>query len=592
VSDSRTLYLRLLRHVKPYRGAFAGALAAMVVASLTEPAFPILMKPMLDGSFVQKDPTLMKLIPIALVAVFVVRGIAGFANKYLMTWVGSQVVLDLRAALFDKLLTLPTRYYDERASSELISKITYDVNQVASAATTVITALVKDSITVIGLLAWLMYLNWKLTLAALIIVPPLLWIVRTSSKRLRAMSREMQRSMAGITNVVQETVEAHRVVKVFGGQTYERDRFKAAAKRVRSFAMKHASAASASVPLVELLAAIAVATIVFIAIQQSQTNQTTPGGFISFIVAMLMLLAPMKSLAGVNEALQRGLAAAESAFSLLDEEAERDTGTVTLTRARGEIRFDAVTHRYAGEARAALEAIDLTISPGETLALVGQSGSGKTTFVNLIARLYTPSEGRILLDGHDTREVTLESLRAQIALVSQDVVLFNDTVAANIAYGKLANTSEDKIIAAAEAAYAMEFIRQMPQGLQTPIGENGVKLSGGQRQRIAIARALLKDAPILILDEATSALDSESERQVQAALENLMRGRTTIVVAHRLSTIEKADRILVLEQGRVVEMGSHAELLRSGRAYAGLQRAQIERFDSAWREQAQGAGPR
>ena len=500
----------------------------------------MLMKPMLDGSFVQKDPLVMKLVPIGIVIVFIIRGVAGFANKYLMTWVGSRVVLDLRAALFDKLLSLPTRYYDERASGELISKVTFDVNQVAAAATTVVTTLVKDSLTVLGLLAWLMYLNWKLTLAALVIVPPMMLIVRTSSKRLRKMSRETQRAMAGITNVIQEAVEAHRVVKVFGGQTYERERFKTAAKRVRSFAMKHASAASASVPLVELLAAIAVAAIVYIAIQQAQVNQTTPGGFISFIVAMLMLLQPMKNLAGVNEALQRGLAAAESVFSLLDEPAESDDGKLTLDRARGEIEFDSVSHIYAGDARPALNAITLKIEPGKTIALVGQSGSGKTTFVNLIARLYTPTRGRILIDGVDTHEIELESLRAQIALVSQDVVLFNDTVAGNIAYGKLANVSEDKIVAAAEAAYAMEFIRQMPEGLQTQIGENGVKLSGGQRQRIAIARALLKDAPILILDEATSALDSESERQVQAALENLMRGRTTIVVAHRLSTIEKA----------------------------------------------------
>ncbi len=551
----------------------------MIISSLTEPAFPMLMKPMLDGSFVQKDPMLIKLVPIAIVIVFIVRGIAGFTNKYLMTWVGSRIVLDLRAALFDKLLTLPTRYYDERASGELISKVTYDVNQVAAAATTVVTTLVKDSLTVIGLLAWLMYLNWKLTLAALVIVPPMMLIVRTSSKRLRKMSRETQRAMASITNVIQEAVEAHRVVKVFGGQAYERERFKNAAKRVRAFAMKHASAASASVPLVELLASIAVAVIVFIAIQQSQTNQTTPGGFISFIVAMLMLLQPMKNLAGVNEALQRGLAAAESAFSLLDEEAESDQGKLTIDRARGEIDFESVTHRYSGESQPALKSIDLKIQAGETIALVGQSGSGKTTFVNLIARLYSPTEGRILIDGIDTKDVALESLRAQISLVSQDVVLFNDSVAANIAYGKLANTTEEKIIAAAEAAYAMEFIRQMPEGLQTQIGENGVKLSGGQRQRIAIARALLKDAPILVLDEATSALDSESERQVQAALENLMRGRTTIVVAHRLSTIEKADRIIVLDQGRIIEVGNHNSLLARNGAYASLYRRRFSAED-------------
>jgi subfamily B ATP-binding cassette protein MsbA len=382
--------------------------------------------------------------------------------------------------------------------------------------------------------------------------------------------------MGDITQVLGEAIDGHKVVKLFGGQQYEAGRFEERVNHVRRFIMKQTAAAAASVPVVQLVAALALATIIYLATQQSGAEQVTIGGFVSFITAMLMLTAPLKRITSVNEPLQRGLAAAESVFELIDQPGEPDPGAAVVARARGEIRFEDMSFTYGDTERPALGHINLAIAPGETVALVGASGSGKTTLANLVPRFYHPTLGRITLDGQDLEGIRLASLRANIALVSQDVVLFNDTVAANIAYGVMKDTAEAEIAAAAEAAHAMEFIRRLPQGLQTLVGENGAKLSGGQRQRLAIARALLKNAPVLILDEATSALDSESERHVQAALEVLMRGRTTLVIAHRLSTIEKANRIVVLDSGRIAEIGSHRELLERGGIYAKLYRIQFE----------------
>lgn len=569
------LYFRLLRHVRPYWRTFAIGVLGIVVVAATEPALPALLKPLLDGVFVNKDESVIRWTPVFIVGLFVLRGLAEYVAQFALNWVGNRLVMDLRGIMFRKLLTLPARYYDDQASGNLISRLTFDVMQVTTAATSVLTAVFKDALVIIGLLGWMLWLNWKLTLLSLVMTPVIVLVVRVISVRLRNSSRQVQQQMGDMTQVIQETIEGHRVVKLFGGQDYEQQRFDAQANNVRRQLMKQVAASAASVPIVQFVAALALATIVYLATQQSNTDQITVGGFVSFITAMLMLTAPLKRVTSVNEPLQRGLAAAESVFALIDQHSETDAGSIDPGRVRGEVRFEQLRFSYGTETRQALDGIDLVIAPGETLALVGASGSGKTTLANLVPRFYQPTGGRILLDGQDIAGLRLAALRANIALVSQDVVLFNDTVAANIAYGAMNRMSRAEIIAAATAAHAMEFINEMPDGLDTMVGENGVKLSGGQRQRLAIARALLKNAPVLILDEATSALDTESERHVQAALEVLMRGRTTIVIAHRLSTIENAHRIVVLDGGRIAESGAHAELLARGGKYAQLYRNQF-----------------
>ncbi len=573
--SGKAIYRRLLGHVKPHWRMFALSILALVATAATEPMLPALFKPLLDEGFVAGNEAYIRWVPLLLLALFLVRGGTSFVSTYCMAWVGGRLVMDLRCAMFDRLMHLPTRYFDQNSSGQLIAQLAFNVTQVTQSATSSLTTLVRDSVTVLGLLAYLLWLNWQLTLIVLALVPFTLWIVRVASRRLRGLSRKAQQNIGELTGVVDEAVGGHRIVKLYGGASYEQGRFRRATNQARLFEMKRVAANAIYEPTIQFIAAVALALIVFVAAGQASANTTTVGGFVAFFMAMLLLFAPLKRLVAVNDQLQRGLAAAETIFSLLDEEVERDGGRHAPAHVGGRLRFCNVSLVYPGKQTPALDRVTLDIAPGETVALVGASGSGKTTLANLVPRFYDPDAGTIELDGLDLRAYTLRNLRSHIALVSQDVVLFNDTLANNIAYGSQREATPDAIREACVAAHAWDFIQALPDKLDTVIGENGMRLSGGQRQRIAIARALLKNAPLLILDEATSALDNESERHVQAALETLMANRTTLVIAHRLSTIERAHRIVVLEAGRIVEIGTHAGLLaRSGR-YAQLHALQF-----------------
>ncbi|HMA30518.1 MAG TPA: lipid A export permease/ATP-binding protein MsbA [Casimicrobiaceae bacterium] len=568
------LYRRLLHYVRPYWWAFGMAVIGMAVVAAGDLIMAMLVIPIVKN-FQTPDPVRTQWLPLAVVGVFVFRGIGSFVSEYGMAYTGNRVVFDLRRALIDKLLRLPTSYYDMTPAGVVQSKLTFDAHQLASAASGTITTGIRSSLTIVASLGWLLWINWRLTLMTFFVLPIVAFVIRYFSRRLRRIARDVQTRTAAMTHVLEEMIGGHRIVRVFGGEDYERARAVKAANALRTSMTKQSSASAASSPMTQILAAIAVGVIIWIALSQSQTGKLDLGTFASYLVALLTLLERLKSLSGINASIQRGLAASESIFGMLDREVEPDEGSVALDRAAGELRFERVSLRYPGAEREALSDVSLTIRPGETVALVGSSGSGKTSLVSLVPRFHEPTAGRLFIDDHDITTLTLASLRDQIALVSQDVLLFDDTVAANIAYGALATTPREAIERAAAAAHALDFIRALPEGFDTEVGENGIRLSGGQRQRIAIARAILKDAPLLILDEATSALDSESERQVQAALDTLMQGRTTIVIAHRLSTIEHADRIVVLDHGRVVEEGTHSALLSRGGIYAKLHRMQF-----------------
>jgi subfamily B ATP-binding cassette protein MsbA len=571
-AHSREVYGRLLRHVRPYRAIFALGIVGMLVLGATEAGIPALLKPLLDGTFVDKDPLYLTWAPLGIIVLFFVRGVAGIGSNLAFTAISTRLVFDLRQRMFDRLLTLPTRFYDHQATGNLISKLIYDVTQVTQAGTEVLTVLVKDTITVVALLGYVFWLDWQLSLFTFLLGPAVAAVAILVGRRLRGISRQLQNDFGDMTHVLEESTRGHKVVKIYGGQDYEQGRFEQVAKRLRQRQFKYKVASSVSVPTVELLGAVIMAAVIYIGTDRATADQLSVGGFVAFFTALGLLFSPIKRLTKINDPLQRGLAAAESVFALVDEAPEVDSGSHSVERCAGRLHFEQVQVRYPGTERAALGPLDLVIEPRTTTALVGASGSGKTTLANLVPRIYDPSAGRVLLDDVDLRDWRLAGLRHQISYVSQDVVLFNDTVANNIAYGSPATT--DAIHAAADAAGALAFIEAMPQGFDTLIGENGVRLSGGQRQRLAIARALLADAPLLILDEATSALDTRTEQDIQRALKTLREGRTTLVIAHRLSTVEDADRIIVFDHGRIVEDGSHQSLLAKDGAYARLYASQ------------------
>ncbi len=570
------VYKRLLGYAWQYSSIFILAIIGMAIVASTEAGLAWIIKPMLDGSFVEQDPDIIRWLPFAFIGIFLVRGLAGFVATYGMEHVGRNIIRDMRKQMFARLMCLPTAFYDRNSSGQLTSKLIYDVERVAQAATKAVTIVVRDTLTIIGLLILMFYTSWKLAIVFLVLGPIITLLVVAVSKRFRRISQRIQTSMGNVTQLSQQITEGHRVVKIFGAEECEDKQFAKANEFNRRQNMKLAATHAISVPVSQFLGASGVAVILYVATSEQMLEALTVGTFMSFLAASMLLLAPMKRLTMVQSTVQQGIAAAQSVFLLLDEEAEKDTGTKTLTSIKGDIEFRDVTFSYDQAKGDVLKSISFSAAAGETVAMVGRSGSGKSTLVSLLPRFYDISQGEILLDGVPVQELKLDDLRNHISLVSQDITLFDDTVFNNIAYGALASHSEEEIIAAAKAAHAYEFIAELPEGFQTQVGDKGVLLSGGQRQRIAIARALLKDAPILILDEATSALDTESERYIQDALAILMKNRTTLVIAHRLSTIENADKILVMREGEIVESGTHAELLALGKNYASLYQMQFD----------------
>ena len=573
----RDLYRRLLAYTFEHKLVFFFAILAMAAFAVTDTAFAALMKPLLDGSFVDKDPDTIKYFPIVLVGLFLLRSIAGFISTYGIAWVGRNVVKKIRKEMFDKLVHTPTRTYDFASSGELLSKVTYDTEQVAEAATKALTVLVRDGLTVIGLVSLMFYQSFILSVGLFIIGPVIAIFIKLMSVRFRDTSKHIQESMGYITNVVEELIAGHRVVKIFGGENSEKDSFEAVNENNKNRHLKLALIQGVSIPMVQFVVAVFLAVVIYYVTSQAYSSEISVGTFMSFITAMILVFAPIKRLAEINVVLQRGLAASDSIFTLLDSEIENnDKGEKDfLNKEFSVIKFVNIKFSYIGTNSFALENINFEVPRGTTCAIVGRSGSGKSTLMNLLPRFYDVKEGKILIDNKDINKATLSDLRKMIAYVGQDLTLFNDTVRSNIAYGLLEDKSENQIIDASKTAHAYDFIMSFEKGFDTLVGDNGVLLSGGQRQRIAIARAILKDSPILLLDEATSSLDSESEKLIQQALEGLRKNRTTIVIAHRLSTIEKADNIVVLDKGKIVEQGNHEKLIENDGLYSNLHKIQF-----------------
>ncbi|CFQ65643.1 lipid transporter ATP-binding/permease [Yersinia frederiksenii] len=568
-------FRRLWPMISPFKTGLVVAAIALILNAASDTFMLSLLKPLLDDGFGKANSSILKWMPLAVIGLMVVRGVTGFVSSYCISWVSGKVVMHIRRRLFSHMMGMPVSFFDQQSTGTLLSRITYDSEQVAASSSGALVTVVREGASIIGLFIMMFYYSWQLSLILIVIAPIVSVSIRLVSKRFRNISKNMQSTMGEVTTSAEQMLKGHKEVLIFGGQKVETERFETVSNRMRQQGMKLVSASSISDPIIQLIASFALAFVLYAASFPSVMETLTAGTITVVFSAMIALMRPLKSLTNVNAQFQRGMAACQTLFTILDMEQEKDDGKLEVERAKGEIEFRHVTFYYPGKDTPALNDINMHIEAGKTVALVGRSGSGKSTIANLLTRFYDVSEGSILMDGHDLRDYRLGSLRNQVALVSQNVHLFNDTVANNIAYARDEQYSRAEIEEAARMAYAMDFINKMENGLDTVIGENGVMLSGGQRQRIAIARALLRDCPILILDEATSALDTESERAIQSALDELQKNRTSLVIAHRLSTIEKADEILVIEDGRIVERGVHAELLAKKGAYAQLNRMQF-----------------
>ncbi|MBS0847803.1 lipid A ABC transporter ATP-binding protein/permease MsbA [Citrobacter sp. JGM124] len=568
-------FRRLWPMIIPFKTGLIVAAVALVLNAASDTFMLSLLKPLLDDGFGKTESSVLKWMPLVVIGLMVLRGITSYVSSYCISWVSGKVVMHMRRRLFSHMMGMPVSFFDQQSTGTLLSRITYDSEQVASSSSGALVTVVREGASIIGLFILMFWYSWQLSLILIVLAPIVSLAIGYVSKRFRNISKNMQNTMGHVTTSAEQMLKGHKEVLIFGGQEVETERFNTVSNRMRQQGMKLVSASSISDPVIQFIASLALAFVLYAASFPSVMDTLTAGTITVVFSSMIALMRPLKSLTNVNAQFQRGMAACQTLFSILDSEKEQDNGTRVIERSTGDVEFRHVTFTYAGRDVPALRDVNLTIPAGKTVALVGRSGSGKSTIASLITRFYDAQEGEILIDGHDIREYTLNSLRNQVALVSQHVYLFNDTIANNIAYARTEQYTREDIERAARMAHAMDFINKMEKGLDTMVGENGVMLSGGQRQRIAIARALLRDSPILVLDEATSALDTESERAIQAALDELQKDRTSLVIAHRLSTIEKADEIVVVEDGCIVERGSHEVLLSQPGIYAQLHKMQF-----------------